>query len=258
MIPSVKLRSAFQWLKRPRTALVIGPIGIVVGLVILVAGLINVFGGSSDEVSSTAPELSQGIIYEVPEGGPTSVPGPSPEVALGISYLVPQEQYSAGFRMSIEALDVNAQVVELGLGPRRAPQVPNNGANVAWYDFSVPPGEGGNAVFTGHVSWARTPGVFYDLEDLEPGDIIRLRWLGGRELVYEVSDNFTVDPDDPDSLQVMSPTPTDMITLITCGGTWLTDADEPLGGSFSERVVVQANLVEPSLSVPVPGAISDS
>jgi LPXTG-site transpeptidase (sortase) family protein len=166
----------------------------------------------------------------------------------GISYRVPPRQVSAGFRLVIDSLGVNAAVVQLGLDPGDVPQVPNHAAKVAWYDFSATPGTGSNAVLAGHVRWAGDHGVFADLDELQNGDLIRLRWLDGTQSVYEVFVNLVVNVRDPDSIHVMSPTVEDTITLITCGGTFVADNDNPLGGDFTHRSVVQARLVEPSVA----------
>ena len=136
--------------------------------------------------------------------------------------------------------------IQLELDPRGVPQVPNDGVKVAWYEFTAKPGTGGNAVLSGHVRWAGDPGVFHDLDELEDGDVIRIRWTDGEELVYEVSANLLLDADDAKLLEAMGPTEEDTITLITCGGTWETDLDNPLGGDFTKRVVVEARLEEPS------------
>ena len=72
----------------------------------------------------------------------------------------------------------------------------------------------------------------------------------GREFRYEVVANYDVDPSDPESLKVMAPTPTDTITLITCGGTWIPDRSERFGGEYTNRTIVQAELVDSSLAVP--------
>jgi len=41
----------------------------------------------------------------------------------------------------------------------------------------------------------------------------------------------------------MGPTPNDVITLITCGGTWVPDRSMPLGGNYTHRLVVRAERV---------------
>lgn len=146
-------------------------------------------------------------------------------------------------RMIIQSAGVDSRVVPLGLDEDGALEVPSNGSDIAWYEVFAKPGTGSNAVFAGHVDWARTPAVFADLEDVEAGDTILVEMLDGTRLAYVVSSNTSVNPKDPASALVMSATPEDAITLISCGGTWIPDEDKEYGGDYSERVVVQATLV---------------
>ncbi len=44
-------------------------------------------------------------------------------------------------------------------------------------------------------------------------------------------------------IKVMDPTSKDVITLITCGGTWRRDYSNPNGGNYSHRVIVRAERV---------------
>ncbi|HUF52992.1 MAG TPA: class F sortase [Dehalococcoidia bacterium] len=148
----------------------------------------------------------------------------------------------AGYRMAIESIGVEAGVYTYGLDENAIPQVPTNPWEVAWYNFSSQPGTGSNAVFAGHVTW-NGPAVFYDLQALQPGDIVRLLGANGVELTYRVSDNFSVDPNDPDSLKVMQATEQDVITLITCGGTFFETDDPVSGGDYTLRVIGRAERV---------------
>lgn len=157
------------------------------------------------------------------------------------------------FRMIIKSIGVDAPMIELGLDEDAVPQVPLNGADVAWYDFSVMPGEEGNAVFSGHLEWQGSPAVFTDLKHLQVGDTINLISENGKRLAYVVSDRFEVDSADRDALKVMGPTPTETITLITCGGTWIPDPDEQFGGDYSERVIVQATRIADPVPIPALG-----
>src|SRR3990172_2454318 len=150
----------------------------------------------------------------------------------------------SGYRMVIEKVGVNAPVDVYGLDENNVPEVPlgSDAAEVvAWYNFSAKPGTGSNAVFAGHVTW-NGRAVFYDLQTLQPGDVIELVGAEGTRLTYVVSTNFAVDPNDPDSLQVMQPTSTDVITLITCGGTFFESDDPVAGGDYTLRVIVRAEL----------------
>ena len=169
---------------------------------------------------------------------------------MSIPYYNPYPRVTAPLRMVIETIKVDAPIVELGLDGGGVPQVPLNGKDVAWYNFSTKPGAGGNAVFAGHVNWAGAIGAFGRIDRLDTGDTIRLIADDGREFRYEVVANYDVDPSDPESLKVMAPTPTDTITLITCGGTWIPDRSERFGGEYTNRTIVQAELVDSSLAVP--------
>jgi LPXTG-site transpeptidase (sortase) family protein len=97
-------------------------------------------------------------------------------------------------------------------------------------------------VFAGHVTW-HGRAVFWDLDKLQPGDIIKLMGEDGTELVYAVSNSFLVDPADPESLKVMQGTATDIITVITCGGDFVDTNDPVFGGEYTGRRIVRAELV---------------
>jgi len=85
--------------------------------------------------------------------------------------------------------------------------------------------------------------VFYNLSALATGDLVRLRDDRGAEVVYQVTDNFQVDPRDPASVNVMLGTPNDVITIITCGGTFFSTGDPVAGGDYTARTIIRASLV---------------
>ncbi len=238
LIGPSRARRIRDWLMRPRTVRIVAPVAFLLGVALVVIGLLVIPSGDDAKPAAAPPGF-----------GPGGIPGTAypvpPEMVKAWSYLVPPVQPFAGFVLVIDSLGVEAMVVRLGLDPRDVPQVPNDGAKVAWYEFTAKPGTGGNAVLAGHVRWAGDPGVFADLDELDEGDVIRLQWTNGKESVYEVSTNVVMDADDPELLRAMGPTKRDTLTLITCTGEWETDLDDPLGGDFTERVVVQARLVEP-------------
>jgi LPXTG-site transpeptidase (sortase) family protein len=145
--------------------------------------------------------------------------------------------------MVIERLGVAAPIATYGLDANRIPIVPtgpNAGGVVAWYDFSAQPGGGENAVFAGHVTWFG-PAVFYSLSAVGGGDLIRVRDDRGAEVVYQVTANDLMDKDT--ALQTMFPKGRDMLTIITCGGSFYDTGDPVFGGDYSARTVVRAELV---------------
>ena len=230
---------------RQRLLLGLGAALFAVGAVTLSIGLVGYFdqreGESGTNVVSEPPSVQDlEHMPAVPYDPLPTVTEPTPT----------PEPVAAPLRLVVESLGVDGPVVEMGLDDQGIPHVPLNGQDVAWYNFSSPPGAGSNAVFAGHINWEGAAGVFGDLDELQPGGTVRLMSEDGSEYVYEVFANFPVDPDDPASLKVMAPTPTDTVTLISCGGTWIPDASEQFGGSYTNRIIVQARLMEPTLAVP--------
>ena len=103
------------------------------------------------------------------------------------------------------------------------------------------PGTGSNAVFAGHVTW-NGRAVFSDLDNVTVGERISLSGGDGKELVYIVSDTYLVDPNDPTSISVMAATETDVITIITCSGTFYYTGDPVYGGEYTQRRIIRAAL----------------
>jgi LPXTG-site transpeptidase (sortase) family protein len=233
---------------RQRFLVGLGAAMFALGAVILSFGLIAYFdqndGGpakASGLLSAQNLEYMPAVPYD-----PPMVPTPTPT----------PEPVARPVRMVIEKLGVDAPVVEMGLDDQGIPRVPLNGQDVVWYNFSSPPGAGSNAVFAGHINWEGAPGSFGGLSQLGAKDKIRLISEDGHEYTYEVTANFAVDPTASDSLEVMAPTDKDIVTLITCGGTWVPDSSERFGGSYTNRTIVQAQLVKSTLGVPGSGAAS--
>lgn len=216
----------------------------VAGSAILAVGLVGYF----DDEKTVAPEVTMDFADLIPDPpkGIEDVEG----LPVAIPYNNPYPRVTAPLRLVIERIRVDAPIVELGLDGAGVPQVPLNGKDVAWYNFSSKPGAGSNAVFAGHVNWAGALGAFGKIDELMEGDTVRLIADDGRQFTYEVRANYAVDPADPESLKVMAPTETDTITLITCSGTWIPDPSERFGGDYTTRTIVQAKLVSSSLAVP--------
>jgi sortase (surface protein transpeptidase) len=225
-------------LLRRRPSRIIAAVVLFVGSGILLgAGLAGfLLSGDSDD---SPPEA----VYRGPEF-PTPVDGLGTATATPVPTPPPSDAPIG--RMLIDKLGVDAPVITLGLDENAVPLVPSGPYEVAWYDFSPKPGWGGNAVFSGHVDWTingqYVVGVFYSLSSLELGDEIKVVLEDGTEYVYKVTINRAIPYDDPQALEVMGPTPEDSITLITCGGTWMPQAGNPLGGNYTHRQVVRGEL----------------
>ena len=203
---------------------------------LLVAGLVSIFVALSDDNVDLPNEGSLEEILQEHEAAPAAD-----------SEALSEPDTPAPTRIGIPSIEVDASIVVMGLDAENYPEVPNSGDEVAWYTFSASPGRGSNAVLSGHVDWyyRSTPveGVFYHLRELQIGDPITLDLEDGSQLRYRVTGNVAVAYDDPNVVDVMDPTSKDVLTLITCGGSWQKDYSDPIGGNYTHRVIVRAERV---------------
>lgn len=234
--------------------LALAGVAVIAGATVISVAVYSYLDHSSQEAS--VPSLSSrhrtdpGGIYDRPFGpASTSTLLQLPDV-VGAAPPIEPPLRDAAYRLVIERIGVNASVFTYGLDANRVPEVPLNGSDVAWYNFSSPPGTGSNAVFAGHVTWGGSA-VFYQLDEVQVGDRINLRSDNGVELSYVVSESFLVDPEDPNALSVMSPTDKDIITLITCGGSFYYTGDPIFNGDYTHRRIVRATFA--GISPPATG-----
>lgn len=236
-----------QIFSNPDKRLTLGVAVLAVSLVVLSVGLTVIVlstrgdgaklpsAGTIDELISESSTSDSVSVVEPPVGPPPPAP----------------------VRIAIPRLYIDAPVITMGLDENRSPQVPDRPDQVAWYgDFSLAPGQGGNAVMSGHVDWqTRTgmpiPGVFYRLRELELGDELALTLEDGAKVKYRVTGNVAALYDDPNIVKAMGATSDDVLTLITCGGTWVKSSREELGGNYSHRVLVRAERVIESVDASV-------
>jgi LPXTG-site transpeptidase (sortase) family protein len=219
--------------------LVAGALVLGASAVLLAAGLFSIIVALGDDPADLPGE---GSIHEIiaDTGAQSNAPGGEGQ-APDVAALPP-------VRFSVPRLYIDAPVVALGLDEDRNPIVPDRPDQVAWYDFSAAPGAASNAVFSGHVDWRTRegdpiPGVFYRLRELEIGDTISVTLADGAQATYRVTGNVAVPYDDPNVVKAMGATSRDVMTVITCGGTWQKDWRARYGGNYSHRVIVRAERV---------------
>lgn len=221
-------------------SILIGAGVLVASVVLLAASVASIFAALNNDgadlpeegtiqqiLGETAPQAQGGAVSNQADIGPL----PPPPV-----------------RLAIPRLYVDAPIITMGLDAERYPQVPDRPDQVAWYNFTAAPGQRSNAVLSGHVDWetrSRQPiaGVFYRLRELEIGDSVVITLEDGTKLDYRVTGNVATDYEDPDILKAMSHTSKEVITLITCGGTWVRTGRGPWGGGYSHRVLVRAERI---------------
>ena len=140
-------------------------------------------------------------------------------------------------RLLIPKIGIDAPVTVKGLDPNGAMQNPSGPDDVAWYDFTARPGQAGNAVFSGHLDYHDYgPAVFARLREMQAGDLVEVRLEDGTVRRYVVTVSVLYPADSAPSQEIVGPTGREMVTLVTCGGTW---QGRPQG--YSHRLVVRAD-----------------
>lgn len=219
-----------------------GVASLVAAGVLMVLTLTGTVGKSGYSGPETATAFGPGIErFLTPQPTPT-VPLPPPSEAPVARILIPR-------------FEVDAPVVVRGVDENRVMETPSGPWDVAWYDFSARPGFGGNAVFSGHVDYVNVgPAVFWNLKDLVQGDRVEVRLEDGTLYRYQVvgREIVSANPTEEQLAGIVGPTQQEIITLITCGGTF-----DPSVGQYDQRVIVRAErLYEAAPGLPAAGPSS--
>lgn len=138
----------------------------------------------------------------------------------------------------IPKLSVDAIILPMGT-TNNVLNAPLSAWDVGWYDQSDLPGSNqGALLIDGHVNDAlNTPGIFYKLNTLLPGDQIIVGRGDGQQFTYTVVKVEQVPIDQVDmSSMLRSVVPGHQgLNLITCGGTY--DSKEK---TYNDRILIYA------------------
>jgi len=136
--------------------------------------------------------------------------------------------------VAIDAIDVAAEVVPVGVEPDGDMEVPS-ADDVGWYRFGPQPGAPGSAVLAAHVDYDGREGAFFRLADLAPGDTVTVTDGDGRTAGFVVEEVRQVAKEDLGETDVFDRRGEPRLSLITCGGDF--DRDRR---SYRDNVVVTA------------------
>mgnify|MGYP005988132979 FL=1 len=182
----------------------------------------------SDSVDTESNSPSVSISVPV-EAAPTDdVADPSASSTAG----------SPPARVEIPAIDVDSDVMGLGLLPDGSMEVPAGGFPAGWYTGSPVPGQLGPSIVAGHVDWGGSPGVFYRLHDLEQGDEVTIVSEDGNAVRFVVSAVEQYAKDAFPSDKVYGDIDHPGLRLITCGGPFDSNVS-----SYEDNIVVYADRV---------------
>ncbi|MQA00900.1 MAG: sortase [Dehalococcoidia bacterium] len=246
--------------------------GLVVALVVLAATGSFADAGNDGDLVATPPTSATPEGSGTPDGAtgtprptrtpratptptPTPTPDPGPPTVRNLGtftrdYGEPPGASFARIRIPLLGVDAGVAAHTVGAGqPMTAPVGPND---VAWYELSPAwpgmggrPGEGGNAIFSGHVDYAAFvpyagvrysgKGIFGDLDLLSPGDVIEVVY-NGQVLRYGVVWKRQMSAAGSNWAEIWSSNVgADSITVFTCGGDF-----DFTNLTYDDRVVIRA------------------
>lgn len=139
----------------------------------------------------------------------------------------------------IESLDiVDAAIVDVGVEENGEMEIPG-AAEVGWYRYGPSPGESGSAVLAAHIAFNGRDGVFRDLQKIEVGDVVEVRYEDGSSKRFRIAETAQYDKDELPVDRIFAKEGAPELTLITCGG----DFNRSLR-SYSDNVVAYAEPID--------------
>ena len=216
-------------------------------LLLLGGGTAVAVGVLDQDANPPAPRVQESSAPGVQE---SSAPAPKPPTAAALpapAPATPSPSKTATTRspsplpasVSIPAIDVQSELITVGLKPDGSLEVPQPGPNydkAAWFKDSPRPGDVGPATIEGHVDSAKNgPSVFYKLGTLVAGDQIRVTRKDGSVAAFVVYQMRTYPKDDFPTSEVYGNTAGPELRLLTCGG-----AFDSTKGSYVNNTVVFA------------------
>lgn len=168
------------------------------------------------------------------------VPIPVPDIGIERIEAQPAEDpIGTPVRVHLPSIGVDAAVVNVGLIEGGKMDVPADPADVGWYELGSLPGQKGNAVLDGHLDIGGEPGVFFRLDRVRPGDLIRVTDHLGAVRSFRVRETAVYDVRDAPMQKIFGDASGRHLNLITCAGTWREDMNH-----YDKRLVVFSDLIE--------------
>ncbi len=189
---------------------------------------------TATETASATAVPPTATVPPAPTEAATVVPPPPPPPAAPVAANSEQP-----VRLQIPRLGVDAAIESVGQTSDGRMDVPQGVQNVAWYNLGARPGEAGNTVLSGHLDdYKQDPAVFWRLNELEPGDQISVTDAQGVTHTFEVTGKELYAYDQAPLNRIFGFSLTSNLNLITCNGTWDSNAL-----NYDQRLVVYSRLV---------------
>ncbi|WP_445181991.1 class F sortase [Pseudonocardia sp. Cha107L01] len=141
--------------------------------------------------------------------------------------------------LRIDSINASSTLVPLGLNANRTVAVPpvSTPLQASWYRLGPAPGAPGPAVILGHVNGDGKEGIFARLNEVKPGDQVKVSRADGKTAVFTVTKLQQVAKNAFPTTAVYGDTPAAELRLVTCGG----DFDQSKH-SYADSIIAFATL----------------
>ena len=196
---------------------------------------------------SATPSMRPGTASLPPTARPGTRPIPVPQNTVVVPSFDPGPSglvlpASDPVSLSIPAIGVTSTVLDLGPlpdGTIQTPPLDDPVSKAGWYAGSPPPGTEGPSILLGHVDTRKYgPGAFYNLGDLQPGDIVEITRADHTVAVFRVDSVRSFAKAQFPTHEVYGNIDTAGLRLITCGGVF-----DPSKSSYESNIIAFALLV---------------
>jgi sortase (surface protein transpeptidase) len=145
------------------------------------------------------------------------------------------DELAAPAMVRVAEIGLEARVISVGVDENNQFDVPA-ADTVGWYRYSSTPGDPGASVLAAHVDYGGSPGAFYNLREVLPGDVLEVEMDDGSVIAYEVTCNTLYEKTELPAAELFRKSGASVLQLITCGGTF-----DPELRSYQANLVVTAS-----------------
>jgi LPXTG-site transpeptidase (sortase) family protein len=137
----------------------------------------------------------------------------------------------------IPAINVDAPVDPIGVDDLGRVAVPTDVSRAGWYKWGPAPGNAtGSAMITAHVDGVdQGPGAFFNLGELNVGDLVRVERADSSSLTYRVIARESFNKKAVPLEDVFARSGPPRLTLVTCGGPF-----DPQTLVYTDNIIVTA------------------
>ena len=138
--------------------------------------------------------------------------------------------------LTVDGTTINMPIVEVGVSPDGAMEIPEPFNEAGWYRFGPAPGAAaGTAVIAAHVDTTSDSAPFSQLKALAPGTLVTVQREGAAPVTFRVTGVELMAKDAFDGASIFRRDGPPELKLVTCGGRWLDEEQD-----YGDNVIVTA------------------